>query len=455
VIRRTLHLVLLVLAFCCAMRHWQYYVGVRVVVADALLAGFAALYLLRTVARGGVPRVASAFWLLIGGLWVLFAAQLLTGFALDPALQPFAQTQFLKGLANNLLYTVGFSSVLFFLGEESPEWAQRTLRVYILGAVASALFSFVELFAALRGIDLPKLVFASISTYGPDYDPKAAFIFEWDNFYRTGGFTGVNAQATYTASVIPLLLVAAPFRRRWVNLICGLVCFVGMMLTLSRNGLATLIIATCALAALQPARTLKLAGKLALFSIPLVALFAVFRGEAARLVATRTYSSIEHFASGRKEIYRAVWPTISAHPLGHGLNQFSVHMLHSDDIFMGEITAMYPTKDETWARNAYANVHNNWLNWLFEGGWVLFGLWIVYFGVLLWICVRRHTSLGHASFATLFALLISGYFNMTLDTFSVQVLFAILPATVVLTGPAGCRRTPSSDSSAPHLLQPC
>lgn len=432
--RRTLNALCLLLAFTSAMRLWQYQVVIRLQIFDLLLVGFILTYASRLLLiRPLVPLPDQGWRIALGAKWLILLVSLLTAFQLDPSLGSGVLPQFAKGLVNVGTHTIGLTAMVLWLHDPLALNWRGLLRAYAGGAVLSSVYSFAEVGCAHFGFDLGKAVFTRLSVFPPDFDLTEPFYYPWENFFRAVGFTGVNAQATYTASMVPLLLVAGPFQRRWVNLLCAALCLAGTALTLSRNGFFTLCLAGVFYLALQPGLALKQMPRLAAALIPILLLFLVFRAPATQLINTRVGGSFQELASSRSDIVRLVWPITLGQPwLGHGINQFSLLIAHPTLVDVSAITEKYPTKDEAWVRASYANLHNNWLNWFFEGGILLVLAHAAGYAVLILLCLRHRTRLGLVSAATLLSLLVSGLFNMTLDLFSTELLFLLLPLCVTL-----------------------
>lgn len=420
--------------FMCAIRLWQYYFFIRLQIFDLLMLGFIVVYVLRLVGTHRRLVLPTPGWRQVLAVkWVIVLVSLLTIVQLNPELGPAASQQFVKGIASLVTRALGLTVLVLWVLETTHLDFRQLLRAYVGGAVLSSVYSFVEVVCAYAGYDLGKAIFTWLSVFPSDFDLSEPFYYPWDNFFRAAGFTGVNSQATYTASVIPLLLVAGPFRHRWVNNFFAALCLAGTGLTLSRNGFFTLCIAGLLYVVLQPGLAARLWPRLALALVPTLALFLIFREPATQLIETRFASSAQELAASRTDIFKVAWPFISTQPwLGHGVNQFSVVIAYPSLIDVDDITTKYPTKDEAWVRSSYANIHSNWLNWFFEGGVLLVLCYATGYGLLLLLCLRSSTRLGYVSAATLFSLLVSGFFNMTLDLFSTELLFVLLPLCVTL-----------------------
>lgn len=447
--RRALNALLLLLAFTCAIRLWQYQIFVRLQIFDLLLLAFIATYCARLLTtRVRIPLPGHAWRMALGAKWTVLLVSTATFFQIGAGLDASAHGQFFKGIGNIASHTLGITLMVLWLHEPRALRATSVLKAYVAGAVVSSVYSFAEVMCAHAGFDLGKAIFTRISVFPADFDLSQPFYYPWENFFRAVGFAGVNAQATYAGSMVPLLLVAGPFRRRWTNFLFAALCLAGMALTLSRNGFFTLCIVGVLYLALRPGLAAKMLPKMGAALLPLLALFFFFREPATQLLGTRTGGSFEELASSRSDIVRIVWPVTLHHPvLGHGVNQFSIWIAHPWAIDVSSIAEKYPNQTEQWVRASYANLHNNWLNWFFEGGTLLVLAQLASHGLLVLLCLQRRDRFGVISAAVLISLLISGFFNMTLDLFCTELLFFLLPLCTTLSGGRTSPRDPAHSAS--------
>jgi O-antigen ligase len=428
------------------MRMWSYYVGVHLPMHDLLLLAFVALFAARVLRPGNpialppAPVQRILLW-----LWLAAGLSALTYFALDFSLEPASVRQFWKSLAALALYTAGLTAVTCYLCDQPAATSRRVLQVYLLGVALSCAYSFAEVGSAYVGFDLGKAIFGRISIYAPDFNWDAPFYYEWDVFFRAAGFTGVNAQGTYAVSAVPLLLLARPFRRPAVNLSLAALCLAGTALTFSRNAFVCLLVSLFLYALLRPQLAMRYLPRAAAICLPVLVLALTFSAGARAMVSTRLYKSLDEIGRGRFEVYSAIWQTIKTHPWGHGANQFSVVVLNTNQVDLTAIANEYSMWTDEQVRQSYTNPHNNWLNWLFEGGWPLLAAKLGYYLAILLACLRTRSPLGIAAFCTLGSLMLSGCFNMTLTLFSTELLFVLLPVTAILAAreaPAGAKPTP-------------
>ncbi len=443
VIRWSLNIVLIMLAFCSAMRAWQYHVlGIRLTIYDILLLVLISLFAAHAITRRQLKKPPKSLLALIQGMALIAMLSGLSIVLLDFSLAPKSLEQFAKVLLTIGAYFTGLAAMILHLASEPPKFAERVLRAYILGAVASSVYSFAEVSSAYYGYDLGKAIFGALSSYGPSDDPDRAQYYKWDIFFRAVGFTGANAQATYVASVVPLLLFAQPFRSSRNNLFLAAICLAGLALTLSRTGFFSLFVALGVLMFTHPNWFARNLPRMLIASLPLIAVGVVFYEEAATLLGTRIYSSLEDFNVGRRELYVPIMDAVLTHPFGHGIGQYYVVSQWTNKIDFGTLALVEDYMSEQELRDAYANLHNNWLNWLFEGGWPLLFAYVLYYGLALRACWRANSRLGYVAACVLTGLLASGWFNNSLDLFSTQLLFVLLPCVAVFTARARSQSVP-------------
>lgn len=420
---RILDLLLTFIMFICAMRYWQYDLGaVRLTAVDITTLMFdyiAVIYFWNQgyfTVQKGVSRTLILFNISI------FCMSVLSFFLIDKS-SDLAMEQYTKGvisLASLLLFITLF---VLYLERMTQHQIEVLVRTYIFGAVASSVWSIAEVYLGLSGVDLNRMTFGAISTY----KEEGSFMYEWGNFFRSSGFAGVNAQGTYVMSVIPLLLIWEPIKQRHYNSIALILCFIGVLLTMSKNALLGLAASVLFILIYRP-RFLLGRYRLILASLlPLALMAVVLWDDVVYFFSTRFGDLLidsANFANGRKEIYYPTLDAIFRHPLGYGLGQFYVHITSKDTIDLSAIVAQTGLSEYE-ARAAFANAHNNWLNWLFEFGISGLILLICYYVWIVWSLARSGARLAVAAASSVIGLMVSGFFNSTLDQFSVQ-LFAVL-----------------------------
>ncbi len=448
-IRTLLNGLLIVLAFTCAMRHWQYYLfGVRLGIYEIVLLLFIGLFVVRVALSGRIvlprrPLSRPVLWML-----VIVVLAVLSGLLIDWSLAPQSTIAYLQSIAYISVYFLGLAAVVSHLASESGEIASKVLRVYIIGAAVSSVYSVAEVTLALSGYDLTRAVFGTLSVYRPGGEEKP-FYYEWADFFRAAGFAGVNAQATYVASVIPLLLFGRPFRSRTTDLVLAALCVVGLALTWSRTGLLVLLTAVLLYGFMRPERIVRAVLPLSLaVLLPLLIPAAMFYEEVLALIQTRTYESVGDIGAGRKDLYSQVLRSVFYHPLGHGVGQYYVVTQRTDEIDVTRLDA-YAWMAEHEVRDAYANVHSSWINWLFEGGPLLTAAYFLFFLAVIRACRAAGTSLGDAGAAAVAGLMASGLVNDTLELFS-SVLLIVLVA-CACGARMQSRRLPSSDTQGSRV----
>jgi O-antigen ligase len=416
------------------MRSWQYYVGVRLEIFDLLLLLFTMSYITYLIVGGRASRPPIPVLNSLRWLRVIF---ILSSFSIIPVIHrslPGSIEMFAKGWVNLGLWVAGFHAMAYYVASGRTDFPKKLLKIYIIGVVASCVYSVFEVVLASRGIDIGKIVFGSISVYRPgQYNPDQPFYYAWDNFFRAVGFAGVNAQATYAVSAIPLLLFAKPFRSKTANHVMAAVCSLGLVLTMSRTGLLALVTAvgTYFILRARGHHIYRWVFKIGMLALPLIVLAMAFPSKVSTLLGTREYHSISEVGSGRKEIYWETFKHILIHPFGEGINQFSVVTRNTDLIDFSAEDALYPKWSPLSVLKAYENIHNSYLTILFDGGWLLLFAYIAYFGSILRICLAGRSDLGVAGLCSLSGLLAGGLTNNTLDQFSTQLLFILLALAVV------------------------
>jgi O-antigen ligase len=409
--------------FISAMRFWQFdldFVRISAAEAAALLFNFFALiYFLfagRTLLPRGIPR-RFVLWNIC-----LFSMAMASAAFIDWNLE-LAGDQYFKNLSSQFAQLVFLVFMVLVLIELGQRRTHQLLRVYMSAAILSGLWCVTEVFLASHDIELNRITFGAISTYRDEI----AFTFEWDAFFRATGFAGVNAQATYLMSVIPLLLVCRPFEREWLNLFGISSCLLGIALTMSKNGFFCLIISLAFLLFCKPALLGRWARGILIAVIPLVVAADLFWQYVVPLFNTRinvdTFTLSQLF-SGRKDIYAATLEAVLSQPWGYGLGQFFVHISGTDTIDLTPVVLTLEVNTAA-ARGLFANLHNNWLNWTFEFGFAGGLLYLWFYVWILRTMMKTQTALAWASAASLLGLMLASCFNQTINQFSVQVFIVL------------------------------
>ena len=396
----------------------------------------------------------------------------LTFLSLGRAPDQVALIQFLKGLLDLALILAASVAILCHLSNRPLRSSSRMLRIYLAGAAISSAYCVAEVICAYYGFDLGKAIFGSISKYPAGFDRTAPFFYQWDIFFRAVGFAGVDAQAIYSAGAFVLLVVARPFKRAvWNNLAASL-CLFGVFLTFSRTGFMFLAVGGFVCFLLRPFPTLRRLPSLAAIATPILVTYLLFPKGTTTMMSTRipnfshlvpavpgpqqslstesafpppqvlgapstiggqpvgvrqlALAAFNRLESGRIQIYRPVWQKILDRPWGHGLNQFGVVIRRGNEIDLSALRPVYPKWSDAVLREKYSNIHNGWLNMLFEGGWPLCLAYLGYYSAVIRLALKSKTAMGIAGTAVTVALVASGLENNTLYLFYNQLLLILI-----------------------------
>lgn len=423
--QRVLNILLAALVFTCAMRNWQYFVGVRLMGYDLIILLFIITFITASGAKTQIHKLPRALNDSVKWLWVIYFLSLMTFVVVWYMSLPTSWEMYFKGVISLLLYTVGFTCIISYVSSQSTNLVQTLLKIYILGAVASSIFSFFEVTLALQGIDLGKIIFGAISTYkDPDTKP---YYYAWSNFFRAQGFAGVNAQATYLASVLPLLIFAKPFSKAWKNQLMAATCLIGLVLTWSRTGFLALVISIVIYACLGYKHSGKTLRYLVIAALPLALLYMQFSSGAWSMLESRGLGeSIDDIAESRTAIAAATFDSLLSYPFGYGLNQFSVVVKNSDIIDFTQVDKLLYNRQSWQNRQDYENVHSSYLSILSEGGWLLLIAYLAFYISIIRICYRSNSQFRVAALCSTGALLAGGLTNNTLELFNTKLLIILL-----------------------------
>lgn len=405
--------------FTCAMRYWQYDFGFARMTAAYLLAFLFDFIAIIYIFEAKVPRAPKGFPSKFILFQVIFLAMALVSVVLVDWELDGAPDQYYKNILFHLALTSFIILATISIAELKAIGSGRLLKVYIATATFSAIWCLLEVILATYGVGLNEITFGLISTY----KEEMSFLYEWDFFYRATGFAGVNAQATYLVSVIPIIFVWHPFRIKSVNASALIACLAGLALTMSKNGFVSLFATLFFLAFFRPKLLGTRASRLIIAVVPLGLVGSFFWDDIVLLFLTRVNvedAGVSNVLSGRSEIFLATLRAIFDRPLGYGIGQYVVHIMHTDTIDIGNLVRLFGTTSEE-IKIAYSNPHNNWLTWMFEYGVLGGGIYIFFYGWLIRSMLRMNTELSGAVAASIFGLVVGGIFNSTLDQFSVDV----------------------------------
>jgi O-antigen ligase len=239
--------------------------------------------------------------------------------------------QWSKGLIKFVLHFVLLGLGIIYLHQESPRFYARSLRAFLLGIAANALYGVAELAFALGGHDLDQLALApitggasSINIYGN---------VNGQNVFRPNALTG-DPNHLGIMLIIPLLILTPlylrlgarhPLRRR-VALLLAFLLMVELA-TLSRSGILGLAAGVLVLALPYRRRFLSkrlvapLGGVAILVTIVVVHWWSFFSVVLRSRLSTSGASENAHVA-----VYGFIGQILRSHPLlGLGLNNFSVY----------------------------------------------------------------------------------------------------------------------------------
>ena len=422
-----LNFLLVALIFTCAMRNWQYFIGVRIMIYDIFLLLISITFLASRITGRQVHELPTALKISVKWLWIIFFLGIMTFPVVWYISLPSPWGMYLKGTVSSLLYTAGLTIIIFYVNSQPEQLINKLLKIYILGATVSALFCILEIALALQGIDLGKIVFGTISTYRDPYALEKPFYYEWSLFFRAAGVAGVNAQGTYLASVIPLLLFTKPFRSTWKNQLTATICLLALALTMSRTALFSLVAGITIYAWFGLKHSIKPIWYLLLAALPLIVLFMTFKLETLSLLETRGLGqSFEITAANRTKIAVTTFNSLLSYPFGYGLNQYAAVVKQSDIIDFSEVDKLFPNRKLWQNRLDYENIHNSFLTILSEGGWLLLIANIAFYISIIRIYYRSRSEYRIGALCSIGALLTGGLTNNTLELFSSKLLIILL-----------------------------
>ena len=393
--QRILYILSVLIAFCCAMRSWQFNISVTIFIFDLLALIFMVIFLITNSnsSKFHIPKELRYFMLF---LCLSFVTEVTSGISIiqmNGSQESFSQ--YYKYLLTTLFHTVFFFFFIIYLSGCDKQRRKNIVNAYIAGVVCSGMYGIVQLAIwKYFNINIESIIWNKIS-YNANLifweDPTWAVL----GIPRGVGFPGVNAAATYTVTILPLLTYYLASKINMKTLVAFLFALFGLLVTMSRTGLLSFAVALFLLAFLNRrlfSGMIKIGG---LLSFP--SLYLIYLGWEYITTLIVKRSAIDF---SRIDLYLGAIHLFFQYPLGIGLNNYSVvrQFLPSH---------LYQTE----------NLHNSWLTILVETGlpgFIVKTTWIIF--VILSLLVKRK-AFSNCTACALIGLCAGALFNQLFDLF--------------------------------------
>ena len=417
-----------IIAATCGMRQWQFIFPPRLFIYDIFMLFFIILYLFHFISSSSHPNLLNSdlkFFILL--IWIGFAIQSLSVItSINDYYNQESLTQFYRGLLTSLTFTIFATLFCMFASEVNKYQRNTILNYYILGVVLSSIYTLISsLIYKFFGIRLEALIWNYIS-----YNPADRYIdpIRWSvlGFRRGEGFPGVNASATYTLTVIPILIIYLVEKKRlWLYLLLT-ICLFALLATFSRTGIISSLIAFTFVIIFGFRHKSRYIVVLIVVSIPLF-IIGIFMFD--------YISQIIFYRQLTDSIRLSLWDTglslfIDNPFLGIGLNNFSAARWLVDGTYFHD-----------------ANLHNSWLTILVETG--MLGLSVFFYKIIyiIYKTVNNESIFSKIFLSTLLGLLFGGIFNQLFDLFYFK-FFIVLSFCLISLDHSGL----PNDSKVDHLM---
>jgi O-Antigen ligase len=397
------------IALTCAMSDWQLVIPPRLAIYDVLSILFIVVWLLFYSTKKVLLNKDIKLFMSLE--WAYFAIMVMSGInivLIYNSQESFVQ--FYKGISSNGMYVAFASCFCMFMHELEPRERNQILAFFIAGVIFSSLYGILGSIL-YKSYNLRIETFWNYVSYnvGPRYDESL----DWQvmGIRRGFGFPGINAAATYNMTAIPLLLLYALYRGRLKDYLYCSICFVGLLVTLSRTGFITFIVSLIALFVLTFKEMKSAVFKLLIFASPFIAMGYIWWEYVTEIMRHRAIAL---------DARSAVWES--------GLALFF------DNPFLGLGVNNYSVVRETLASQYFheANLHNSWLTILVELGPVGLICYVVFVAFIVWKATIRPSILSKGFVCAIVGLSVGAISNQLFDSFYFQFFITLVFSMVAL-----------------------
>ncbi len=411
--KNALLIVASLIAFCCAMRDWQFNFPPRIFIFDLLSMVFIfGVLLYYFIGRQIILRKELKYFILFQ--WGYFFIEVISGLKVGSFFPDQAAfSQFYKGILSSLFHTTFFTFFILYLSSVRSRARNTVLKFYIAGVICSCLYGMFQMILWKGyGISIDSYMWDHIS-YNAEMSFDVAPSWAVMGITRGKGFPGVGAAATYVVTILPLLLLSASLRRKSKDIILVIIAVLGLLLTMSRTGLLSFAVALLLLIILERRRLFSLVRSAFVISIPLGYLAYVWWGYISEILKYRT-----HIDFSRLALFRGAIELFAQNPvLGVGANNYSVARFSLPSNFFHD-----------------ANVHSSWLTILVELGIVGFVFKIAFFVYMIHAASLRRSVLSRAFICTIIGLSVGALFNQVFDLFYFNFYITLSFTLIIIEG---------------------
>lgn len=411
------------IAFCSAMRSWQFnFTFFRFYIFDLLSLIFIGILFLYYAVNNKskpflLPKELKHFIIFKWGWLIIIAISSIAVIFWGEGQEAFIQ--YYKGGIDISFHTIFIVLFIIFLSNITLKEQNRILKTFILGVIASSVYELFQLsLYVLYDINLDSYIWNQIS-YNTAYSFDAFKAWEVGGIVRVTGFAGTNATATYIVTVLPFLLLISFYNKKISNLLLTIIAIMGLLLTMSRTGIVSFAAALLFLVLLEHKRLFNILETLLIVMVPFGFLGYIWRDSIAEILPYRIYTY-----SGRIDLFEHAINLFYSNPiLGVGYNNYFVNRDITGDILLDQ-----------------PNVHNSWLTILLELGIIGLLFQITFIVYMIYAASKKKSILSRAFVCTIIGLSVGAFFNQLFDLFYIEFYFAlcftIIASERVLNNPA-------------------
>lgn len=400
-----------IIAVVCAMRYWQFNFPPRLFIFDIVGAVFMIVFIINLNINNISFQLPKELKIFIIYKWLFIIIIVVSGInivLLSSSTESFSQ--YFINILSETYHTVFFTMLIYYLSSINSSKRRSILNSFILGIILSSIYGMIDM-ALWKMFNLR---FGSYIWNQISYNPSLIFDEEptWAvmGITRGSGFPGVNASATYAVTVLPLIIMGY-FKRQYLNIVIGTIVLIGMIITMSRTGLVSIIVALIVLVILFRMKLLKSIKTLSLILIPLLWIGYKWWSYISEIMKYRI-----HMDSSRLELWEGGIKLFLNNPiLGTGAGNYSIARSSLSQ-------HMYTVE----------SLHNSWLQMLVELGIVGFTIVLLYYGFIIKTVYKMNSLYSKIFIATLIGLFVGGLFNQFFDLFYYQYFVCLLFSTITL-----------------------
>ena len=399
------------IAVVCAMRYWQFNIPPRIFIFDVLCAAFIIVFVINMIIRNNAYHLPKELKIFLLYKWAFIFCIVISGIqviVLSSSEESFSQ--YFINVISETYHTFFFMTLVYYLSSINITRRKSILNSFILGVILSSIYGIIDLTLwKMFGLRFGSYIWNQIS-YNPDLSFDIAPTWAVKGIIRGSGFPGVNASATYSVTILPLLIVGY-YKRKLFNLTAVGLVLIGMIITMSRTGVVSLIASLFFLFLTLRSKMIGSLKTLVLALIPVLGLGYKWFEYINEILKYRTHMDYSRF-----ELWKGGLQLFLHNPLlGTGAGNYSIARSSLSQF-------MYTVE----------NLHNSWLQILVELGVVGFTIIVLYYVFIIKTVLNIKGPNSYIYIATLLGLFVGGLFNQFFDLFYYQYYVCLLFAIITL-----------------------